>query len=126
MTTNQEVLLALKGQLDGCRKQIENNNKVASSDYMRFFTFYADLNYKLTYMMLQLLVFFPEGEEEMDESQVRGYLQTGIDDFTVALLQRPLQRNSTNAMVNLGHGLELEAMQDLLKLYKYMLSKYEK
>lgn len=125
MKTHQEVLLVLQSRMDDYKSRLQKYSQLAFDNYMKFFELHACDAFKLAYKIESLSVFFKEDGSELEESELREYLQAGIGFFTKELLERPLQAATSNAMTNQAHVLKLEAAQELLRLYKQMMSKFD-
>ena len=115
------ILAGIQSRITEYQKKIEANKNLAEKDYMRFFVTGATDTYILHYKIKQLSVLIPDDEEEFDASTLQELLEGRIEVFENALLERPLMAASTNPMHNKANELELEAMQDLRRLYKSLL-----
>lgn len=123
MKTSQIVLSILKPRLEDYKKQLKDFTDTVPGNYMKFFELHACDAFKLSYKIECLSVFFEK--DKLNDIEVREYLQSGIDFFTKSLLERPLQAGTSNTMHNLSYILKLEAQQELLRLYKQMMGKFD-
>ena len=109
--------------MEDYKKQLKDFTDTVPGNYMKFFELHACDAFKLSYKIECLSVFFEK--DKLNDIEVREYLQSGIDFFTKSLLERPLQAGTSNTMHNLSYILKLEAQQELLRLYKQMIAKFD-
>lgn len=113
----QQYLDKKKGVVES---DIKEYNQQLGKNYLHFFDWHADDLYKACYMDKN----YKAIQEAIDAAETPKDIEGILKRYTLYieddLLNGPLVKKSTSPMSNMGHSLEIECKQKLLKDLRYL------
>ena len=99
---------------------IKEYNQKLETDFLYFFSQYAEDLYKAYYMHKHYKAIQEKIDTAQNPEEIEGYLKKCILYAEDDLLNGRLTARSTNPMSNIAYSLEMECKQKLLKDFQYL------